>query len=254
MEKITVIPWLFIIATILFVLTSFNPQKIFKYPKLTLSLTELRIHVKSLLDKPVSGADIKINCFNYELSNSTGSEDIAYFYGVLGQVSWGINATYTATLGSLDFTVMNNTQTVLIDEDNGNMTIELPMNNLRVTAVDLLGEVVEEYTAYLYYGTEPLIKVDPLLIPKTKFLASVISGIVSAVGTSDFVPYRYYSVPKAVRVLNKIINRIEKGERIPLDVVSGIRSRRDIIDVRVAKWCKSLGIKFSTREEGEKGG
>lgn len=121
----------------------------------TLSLADLRIHVESLDGKSVSGADVKIKYLNYELSNSTDPEGIAYFYRVLGQVSWGINVTYITTLGSLDFTVMNDTQTVLVDEGNENMTIKLPMSDLRVTAIDLLGEVVEEYTAYLYYGTEP---------------------------------------------------------------------------------------------------
>ncbi|MEX2703564.1 MAG: hypothetical protein Q6368_010945, partial [Candidatus Baldrarchaeota archaeon] len=74
-------------------------------------------------------------------------------------------------------------------------------------------------------------------------------------GIAGFYVYRYLRVPKVLRTLNKIISKVEKGERIPLDAVANVRSRRDIISEKVNKLWRNLGIKFGgVREEGKESG
>ena len=103
--------------------------------------------------------------------------------------------------------------------------------------------------------TEEVIKIGSLSIPKTIFFAFIIGIGVPVAGIALFYTYRYFRVPKVLRTLNKIISKVKKGERIPLDAVANVRSRRDIVNEKVNKLWRKLGIKLSsTREEGKKSG
>ena len=119
----------------------------------TLDLADLYVCVQSLDKKDVPGATVKISSSGYVLSNVTNSQGFVYFYRILKGKVWSINVTYTTNLG---FGVKNDTYSVLMDQSSKNVTVTLPMSDLHVTAVDLLGEVVNEYTAYLYQGDKPV--------------------------------------------------------------------------------------------------
>jgi len=103
--------------------------------------------------------------------------------------------------------------------------------------------------------TEEVIKIGSLSIPKTIFFAFIIGIGVPVAGIALFYTYRYFRVPKVLRTLNKIISKVKKGERIPLDAVANVRSRRDIVNEKVNKLWRKLGIKLSSvREEGKESG
>ena len=119
---------------------------------ITLDLADLYIYVQNLDEKRIVGANVTISYLSYEFSGVTDSQGVVFFYRILGQVTWSINVTYTA---SFDFILINDTESLLVDEGSEEVFITLQMSDLRITAVDLLDEVVDEYTVFLYRGTEP---------------------------------------------------------------------------------------------------
>ena len=150
-------------------------------------------------------------------------------------------------------------QAVSDEEHPGWYVCDLPVSDLSVGVYEI--RVHAEKVNYravertISLRIIDVIRIGPFLVPRTLFFASLIGGVVPIVGIAGFVLYRYFSVPKVVRTLNKIISKIEKGERIPLNAVSSVKSRRELISERVDKWWRSLGIKFGgVREEGGEGG
>ncbi|MHA1581600.1 MAG: hypothetical protein ACTSYM_03745 [Candidatus Baldrarchaeia archaeon] len=89
-------------------------------------------------------------------------------------------------------------------------------------------------------------------IPRIIFFASIIGIGVPVAGIAGFYMYRYLRIPKVLRTLNKIISKVEKGERVPLDVIANVRSRRDVVNEKVNKLWRNLGIKFGGAREGGK--
>jgi len=119
---------------------------------ITLDLADLYIYVQNLDEKGVPGANVTISYLSYNFTGVTDSQGVVFFYRILGQVTWTINVTYTAALG---FVLINDTESILVDEGSEEVFITLQMSDLQITAVDLLNEVVDEYTVFLYQGTEP---------------------------------------------------------------------------------------------------
>jgi len=133
---------------------------------------------------------------------------------------------------------------------------DFPMGNLSmgVYEIKIRAEKVNYETAERTIGlkiTEPEI----FGVPRSLFIALLVGLGTPIAGMFGFTAYRYFRVPKVLRILNKIISKVEKGERISLDTVADVRSRRDIISEEVSKLWKNLGIKFGgVQEEGKESG
>jgi len=162
---------------------------------------------------------------------------------------------------SVILTLENQSYQMIPDEENpGWYVYDLPVSNLSMGVYEV--KVYAEKTNYKPVEesislqiTEKVIKIGTFSIPRTIFFASIIGIGVPVAGIAGFYTYRYFRVPKVLRTLNKIISKVEKGERIPLDAVANVRSRRDIVSEKVNKLWRNLGIKFGdVREEGKESG
>ena len=162
---------------------------------------------------------------------------------------------------SVILTLENQSYQMIPDEENpGWYVYDLPVSNLSMGVYEV--KVYAEKTNYKPVEesislqiTEKVIKIGTFSIPRTIFFASIIGIGVPVAGIAGFYTYRYFRVPKVLRTLNKIISKVEKGERIPLDAVANVRSRRDIVSEKVNKLWRNLGVKFGgVREEGKESG
>jgi len=162
---------------------------------------------------------------------------------------------------SVILTLENQSYQMMLDEENSGWYVyDLPVSNLSMGVYEV--KVYAEKTNYepversiSLQITEKVIKIGTVSVPRTIFFASIIGIGVPIAGIAGFYVYRYLRVPKVLRTLNKIISKVEKGERIPLEAVADVRSRRDIVSEKVNKLWRGLGIKFGgAREEGKESG